>query len=485
MSLKKQALSSIFWTTLQQFSNQGIAFIVSLILARLLMPAEFGLIAMISVFMAVGRTLIDSGLNQSLIRSSNITQEDLDTVFLFNLIGSVFIYLIVYFTAPLISNFYKQPLLTNIIRVLCLTFIINAFYTIPNTQLTKNLDFKTQMRVTTPSLIIGGIVGIILAYLGFGVWSLVFSTLTQSLAAAIQLWFWSEWKPSWHFNKRIFKTHFKYGYKLTFSALLDTLFNNVYPIVIGKFFAPAQVGFFNRADTLKQLPVTNIGSILNKVTFPLFSKIKDENERLKILYKKLMQLVIFIVAPTILFMSALAEPLFRLLFTEKWLPAVPYFQILCWNGILYPIHSYNLNILKVKGRSDLFLKLEIIKKSMVALLVIVSFQFGIYGLLYGSVIISILGFFINTYYSGKFINYSSWQQIKDIFPILALAAISSFLVLKFDFFMKNIFKYDFLRIFVSSIWGLIIYLSIAFAFRVQSLFELIKIFNYRSFKNNK
>ena len=209
MSLKKQALSSIFWTTLQQFSNQGIAFIVSLILARLLMPAEFGLIAMISVFMAVGRTLIDSGLNQSLIRSSNITQEDLDTVFLFNLIGSVFIYLIVYFTAPLISNFYKQPLLTNIIRVLCLTFIINAFYTIPNTQLTKNLDFKTQMRVTTPSLIIGGIVGIILAYLGFGVWSLVFSTLTQSLAAAIQLWFWSEWKPSWHFNKRIFKTHFK------------------------------------------------------------------------------------------------------------------------------------------------------------------------------------------------------------------------------------------------------------------------------------
>ena len=475
MSLKKQAVSSIFWTSLQQFSNQGVSFILSLILARLLMPAEFGLIAMIGIFMAVGRSLIDSGLNQSLIRTSNITDEDLNSVFIYNLCGSILIYLIVYFTAPFISSFYNQPILTNIVRVFCLTFIINAFYTIPNTILTKNLNFKTQMRVTTPSLIIGGIVGIILAYLKFGVWSLVYSSLVQSIAEAVQLWFWSDWKPSWHFNKSIFKTHFKYGYKLTLSALLDTLFNNIYPMIIGKFFAPTQVGFFNRADTLKQLPVTNIGSILNKVTFPLFSTIKDENVRLKSLYKKLMQLVIFIVAPTILFMSALAEPLFRLLFTEKWLPAVPYFQILCWNGVLYPIHAYNLNILKVKGRSDLFLKLEIIKKSTISLLILFSFQFGINGLLYSSILFSFLGFFINTYYSGRFINYSSWQQIKDIFPLLLIASISAAAVFGFDFFLKDIFHYDFFRLLISTIFGLIIYISISFVFRMEALFELINI----------
>ena len=475
MSLKKQAVSSIFWTSLQQFSNQGVSFIVSLILARLLMPAEFGLIAMIGIFMAVGRSLIDSGLNQSLIRTSNVTDEDLNSVFIYNLCGSILIYLIVYFTAPFISSFYNQPILTNIVRVFCLTFIINAFYTIPNTILTKNLNFKTQMRVTTPSLIIGGIVGIILAYLKFGVWSLVYSSLVQSIAQAVQLWFWSDWKPSWHFNKSIFKTHFKYGYKLTLSALLDTLFNNIYPIIIGKFFAPTQVGFFNRADTLKQLPVTSMGRILNKVTFPLFSTIKNENVRLKSLYKKLMQLVIFIVAPTILFMSALAEPLFRLLFTEKWLPAVPYFQILCWNGILYPIHSYNLNILKVKGRSDLFLKLEIIKKITISLMIIVSFQFGIYGLLYSSVIFSFVGFFINTYYSGRFINYKSWEQIKDIFPTILLATVCAVLIYFFDRNFQTFFHYDFLRLIIASFFGLIIYISISLAFKIQSLFELINI----------
>ena len=475
MSLKKQAVSSVFWTALQQFSNQGVSFIVSLILARLLMPAEFGLIALISVFISIGKSLMDVGLNQSLIRSSNVNKEDFDTVFIFNLVGSITIYILIFLVAPLISDFYHQPLLTKIVRVYSLVIVINAFDVIQTTQLVKNLKFKTQMKISVPSLIIGGTTGITLAYNGFGVWSLVWSGIVQSATAAIQLWFWSDWRPSLNFSKEKFKEHFHFGYKLTLSSLLDTLFNNVYTILIGKFFAPAMVGFYNRADTLKQLPVTNIGSILNKVTFPLFSKVQHDDVVLKNLYKKLMQLVIYIVAPIILFMSALAEPLFRFLFTEKWLPAVPYFQILCWNGILYPIHSYNLNILKVKGRSDLFLKLEIIKKITISLMIIVSFQFGIYGLLYSSVIFSFVGFFINTYYSGRFINYKSWEQIKDIFPTILLATVCAVLIYFFDRNFQTFFHYDFLRLIIASFFGLIIYISISLAFKIQSLFELINI----------
>ena len=475
MSLKKQAVSSVFWTALQQFSNQGVSFIVSLILARLLMPAEFGLIALISVFISIGKSLMDVGLNQSLIRSSNVNKEDFDTVFIFNLVGSITIYILIFLVAPLISDFYHQPLLTKIVRVYSLVIVINAFDVIQTTQLVKNLKFKTQMKISVPSLIIGGTTGITLAYNGFGVWSLVWSGIVQSATAAIQLWFWSDWRPSLNFSKEKFKEHFHFGYKLTLSSLLDTLFNNVYTILIGKFFAPAMVGFYNRADTLKQLPVTNIGSILNKVTFPLFSKVQHDDVVLKNLYKKLMQLVIYIVAPIILFMSALAEPLFRFLFTEKWLPAVPYFQILCWNGILYPIHSYNLNILKVKGRSDLFLKLEIIKKITISLMIIVSFQFGIYGLLYSSVIFSFVGFFINTYYSGRFINYKSWEQIKDIFPTILLATVCAVLIYFFDRNFQTFFHYDFLRLIIASFFGLIVYISISLAFKIQSLFELINI----------
>ena len=475
MSLKKQAISSVFWTSLQQFSNQGVSFIVSLSLARLLMPAEFGLIALISIFISIGKSLMDVGLNQSLIRSSDVNKEDFDTVFIFNLIGSITIYILIFLLAPLISDFYHQPLLTKIVRVYSLVIVINAFDVIQTTQLIKSLKFKTQMKISVPSLIIGGATGITLAYNGFGVWSLVWSGIIQSATAAIQLWFWSDWRPSLNFSKAKFKEHFHFGYKLTLSSLLDTIFNNIYTILIGKFFAPAMVGFYNRADTLKQLPVTNIGSILNKVTFPLFSKVQHDDVVLKNLYKKLMLLVIYIVAPIILFMSALAEPLFRLLFTEKWLPAVPYFQILCWNGILYPIHGYNLNILKVKGRSDLFLKLEITKKIIISLMIIFSFQFGIYGLLYSSVMFSFVGFFINTYYSGPFINYKSWEQIKDIMPTILLATACAVLIYFFDTHFQTFFHYDFLRLMIGSMFGVVVYISVSLVFKIQSLIELINI----------
>ena len=253
------------------------------------------------------------------------------------------------------------------------------------------------------------------------------------------------------------------------------MFTNAYVIIIGKYFAPAQVGFYNRADTLKQLPVSNISNVLNKVTFPLFAEVKDDDARLKDMYRRIMQMVLFFVAPILLIMAALGEPLFRLLFTEKWLPAVPYFQILCWAGILYPIHAYNLNILKVKGRSDLFLKLEIIKKIMIVAIIAISIPYGVYGLLFGGIITSVLAFFINTYYSGKFLNYTSLHQMVDVLPTLILATISGATVYLMDQYFQQYLISDFLRLVLGTAIGTFIFLLLSKLFKLTAINELINI----------
>lgn len=475
MSLKKQALSGVFWSSLQLFGTQGIGLVVSIILARLLLPAEFGLIAMLGIFLGLAATLINSGLTTSLIRTENLDEEDYSTVFFFNLGVSCFLYGLIVLLAPYIASFYNQPVLTPVVRVYSITFVINAFSAIQVTRLNKCMDFKTQLKVSIPSLVIGCTVGVTMAYMGYGVWSLVWSAVIQSFASAVQLWYFAKWKPLWVFNIEKFKFHFHYGIKLMFSGILDILFTNAYTIIIGKFFAPAQVGFYNRAESLQMFPVSAINSIIGKVTFPLFATIQNDDERLKMVYKKIMQMVLFLVTPTLVLMAVVAEPLFRLLLTEKWLPAVPYFQILCFNGILYPIHSYNLQILVVKGRSDLFLKLEIIKKILTVVIILISFQFGIYGLLYGSVIGSVLCFFINTHYSGKFLNYTAWQQTKDILPIIFVSIGVGGLVLVSDLVLKNYYFIDFFRLAFGSVLGIILYISAAYLFKLSSLFELITI----------
>ncbi|TDU42898.1 O-antigen/teichoic acid export membrane protein [Gelidibacter sediminis] len=475
MSLRNTATKGAFWTFLQQFSTQLIGFGVSIVLARLLMPEEFGLIGMISIFMGIGSILISGGLTQSLIRTENPDQEDYSTVFFFNLIGSIFIYFLVFVTAPLIADFYGEPILINIIRVYCLSFIITAFSAVQSTRLTKIMDFKTQMLVAIPSLIVSGLLGVYLAFTSHGVWSLVWMGLSQSFLSTVQLWVRSKWKPSLIFNVNKFKFHFQFGYKLTLSGLLDTIFLNIYQIIIGKYFLTSQVGFYTRADSLKQLPVKNISSALNRVTYPLFASINNDDLRLKRVYKEIMQLVVFVIAPILVIMGVLAEPLFRFLFTEKWLPAVPYFQVLCLAGILYPIHSYNLNILNVKGRSDLFLRLEIMKKILVLAVVAISFNFGVLGLVWGQLITSILAFFINTHYTGKFINYKPLEQALDVLPILALAFFVGASLWFADTYLHINELKDFFRITILALGGSVIYLTFAYIFKMTALTSIKKI----------
>jgi O-antigen/teichoic acid export membrane protein len=471
MSLKRKAARSLVWTFTQQFGNQLIGFIVSLVLARILLPAEFGLIGMIAVVVAIGNALLDGGLTKSLIRDNTCDETDFSTVFFFNVSAGILVYILVFFSAPFIADFYDQTILTDIIRVYCLTVIITSFSAVQLARLTKQMDFKTQAVIAIPAAVVGGICGIWMAYNGYGVWSLVWSSIITSAVSTLQMWWYSDWKPQLIFSRSRFSKHFNYGYKLTLSDLLNRIFNNIFLIVIGKYFSAAQVGFYTRAETMKQLPVNNISRALDKVTFPLFVSIQNDEVKLKRVYKKLMLMVVFVVSPVLIFLAVLTEPVFIFLFTEKWLPAVPYFQILCITGILFPLHAYNLTILNVKGRSDLFLKLEVIKKVIIVITIIVAIPFGIMALLYGQVVISLLAFFINAHYTNRFISYTGWEQIRDVLPILLLAAFGGTVIYVFDFFIMQ-GQSNLLRLIADTTAGSLGYLTAAYLLKFSSLFEL-------------
>lgn len=422
MSLKRQAINGVVWTFAQQFSVQIINFGVQIILARLLMPEMFGLIAMVSVFVSIGATLMDGGMTSSLIRTKNPDQLDYSTVFMTNMLVSIVAYLLTFVGAPYVAEFYDQEVLKNILRVFALSFIVRAFMAVHMTKLTKEMDFKTQMRIQIPSVIIGAIVGVSMAYMGYGVWSLVWMNLAQAIVNTLQCWFTLPWKPSFTFNKRRFRYHLNFGYKLTLSGLLDTIYNDAYRIVIGKFYSPASVGFFNQAETMRLFPVQQIGSVMGKVTYPLFANL-DNDRQLKSAYKQTMKLVLFAVIPIMLVLIIVAEEFFLFLFGEKWLPAVPYFQILSVASIIRPISNYNLNILKVKGRSDLFLKVEIIKKVLGVIAIAIALPFGVMGLVISLTAVSYLFTLINMLYSGRLIEYKVLEQLGDIFRLFIIGVV--------------------------------------------------------------
>lgn len=477
-SLKSQAVSGVIWTFAQQFSVQIINFIVQIILARLLMPEMFGLIAMLSVFISIGQTLMDSGMTSSLIRTKDPTQLDYSTVFLTNMIMSFLMYMITFLAAPYIASFYDQPILKDILRVYSLTFVIRAFVAVHVAKLTKEMDFKTQMKLQVPSTIIGAIVGVAMAYLGFGVWSLVWLNLVQTIAFTVQNWLFIPWRPSFIFVKERFRHHFNFGYKLTLSGMVDTIYNDIYRIIIGKFYNPASVGFFNQAETLRLFPVAQLSAVLGKVTYPLFSNITDDHT-LKRAYKQTMKLALLLVIPIMLLLIVVAKELFLLLLGEKWLPSVPYFQVLALASIVRPIGTYNLNILKVKGRSDMLLKLEVVKKIIGIILIIIALPYGIMALVISHVCFSYISTIINMVFSGKLIDYKFWEQLKDSirlfiggFGVLLL----SFLIK--DFFLQNVSTFPVILI-LSLQYISFFFLAIYFLER-KTLFYLRGLIGYKS-----
>ena len=429
MSLKNKAVSGLIWTFAQQFSVQIINFGVQVILARILLPEEFGLIAMLHIFIAIGTNLLDGGMTSSLIRTENPDQKDYSTVFFVNLFASVFIFMM----APNVGEFFNQPILNNVLRVYALSFIIRAFVAVQTTRLTKEMNFKLQMKMQIPSVILGGLSGVILALNGYGVWSLVWLNLIQSFLFMVMHWWFSEWKPIMIIDKEKFKYHFEFGYKITLSSLLYTLYRNVYTIIIGKYFSAAQVGFYFQAETLRMYPVQHITTALDKVTYPMFSSIQNDKNSLKIYYKKTMQAVLFLIVPVMTLLLIFANDVFLLVLGEKWLPSVPLFQILCISGALQPLQNYNLNILKVKGRSDLLLKLNLITKIIPMVLIFAIIPLGIYGIVWFQSLFAFVLFYINSYYSGRFVNFGIFEQIKDVWIIFGISILTGV----FIYFLNN------------------------------------------------
>ncbi|SMC75835.1 lipopolysaccharide biosynthesis protein [Pedobacter africanus] len=470
MGLQKATISGLIWTLAQQFSVQIIYFITQIILARLLSPSAFGLIAMLQIFISIGQILIDNGMATSLIRTQNVDERDYSTVFIINMVSSVLIYMIIFILAPFIASFYNLSELTLIVRVYTLSFIIQALVGVQTTQLTKAMNFKLQMLMQVPSAIIGGISGIILAIMGYGVWSLVWMALIRTFVFMVQHWFYTDWRPKLMFDKLKLKYHFGFGYKLTLSGVLDVIYTNSYNLIIGKLFSTTQLGYYNQADTLRMFPVNNISMALNKVTYPMFASINNDDEKLKIAYKKLMTQILFWIVPFMLLLIVIARPLFIFLIGEKWEPAVPYFRILCIAAIVYPLHIYNLNIINVKGRSDLFLRLEVIKKIVGLSVIGISLFFGMPGLLIGQVLFSFGAVYINTYYSGKMINYSLKEQMKDIYPIFLIAVFTLVITWGGYLILGNYFRLaNLLQVVLVGTVFFATYIGVCFLYKVPAL----------------
>jgi len=471
-SIRISGRSGMLWSFLIQGGTQAINFIVTVLLARLLMPEEFGLIGMIAIFLAISRALLDGGFVSSLIRTKDADNVDYSTVFFVNLISSVILYGILYFTAPFIAGFYGEDILINLIRVLGLVLLINAFSLIQSTKLNKALQFKTQFKLQLPSLIISASISIWMAYNDYGVWSLVAKDITYSFLATIQLWWYSQWIPSFVFDKVKFKYHFNYGYKLSLTQIINTSFNNLYNVIIGKYFSAAQLGYFTRSRSLEQLPTGFFYNAFNRVFYPLLAKVNEDDQQLKKVYSQLMKVVVFIVTPILIYLGVVAEPLFRWLLTEKWLPAVPYFQLLLISGIFYPIHQYNLNICKIKGRSDMVLKLSMLQNSLLLIGAFSAIWFGIYGLLYSLILINILITITTAHYSGKLIEYNFKNQFSDIMPILILnmmvALILYFLQITWFVNWSDLFNLTF-----SAVTFGILYLFAAFTIKMTVLKDLL------------
>ena len=477
MSLKKQATSGFIWAFIQQFSTQGVGFGISIVMARLLMPSEFGLMGMIYVFFTIGNVLLDAGLAQSLIRTVDADDEDFSTVFFFNIFLGLLLYLILFITAPLIADFYDQPLLVSLLRIYSLIFILGSFTTVQNAILIKQMKFKRLLAVSVPATIVGGSFGVFFAFHGYGVWSLVYNTLISTFLSGLLLWVYSPWRPAFKFSKEKFKKHFNFGYKLSLTNLIDAIFGNIYQIVLGRFYIPKTVGYFSRSDSVKHIAVYSISSTLTKVSFPLLASLQHDRERLSVIYRKILQAVVFTTAPVLVVLAVLAKPIFIFLFTEKWMEAVPYFQIISIGAILMPINNYNVNLFSIIGRSDIILKLEIIQKPILVILVAVALPFGIIPLLCTQIIYGIICFFINIAYSKKVLSYSHKQQFFDIASVILLNVFVAGAVVFFNSYLVSHSVSNLVQIIVGVVVFALFYLSIAYAFKMKGLlniFELIK-----------
>lgn len=448
--LKNKTVNGLKWSALERILSQGVQLFLMLILARLLGPKAFGLIGMLAIFIAIGQVFIDSGFSSALIRKTDRTNIDYSTAFYFNIIVAVCCYTLLFFSAGYIADFYQQPDLVLLTKVIGLTLIANSFSVVPRTILTVSMNFKAQAKASICSVTLGGVVALILAWKGYGVWALVAQTLSASVLSALFLNVITRWVPALSFSKKSFDYLFGFGGKLLLSGLLDTAYNNVYQLIIGKKFSAEHVGQFTQANQISSIPAMTMTNIIQRVTYPMFSHMQEDSHKMDEYYLLTMKVAALFIFPLMAGVAILAQPLLQLVLGSQWHEAAGLVTILALAYMLYPIHAINLNVLQVKGRSDLFLKLEIIKKVIGISIVALTMNYSIYIMCFGLLIHSYLALVLNTYYTGKLTGLTVWRQFKEVSPIWLITMISCFMT-----------KLIAMHLAMQDIWQIVIMLTLA------------------------
>ena len=471
-SLKRETAKGFAWTTVERVLVYVIQFVIGIIIARILTPEDFGIVGMLSIFMAISATLLDSGFASALIRKQNRTDVDYCTTFYFNVVVGVLLYGFLFFTAPLIAEFYNTPILIPVTRVYCISLFINSLTIVQTAQFNIDLNFKIQSLITVFTTVLTGIIGISLAYANFGVWALVFQGLSSSAIRCVLIWWFAKWKPNFIFSWESFRNLFGFGSKLLVSSIINTVSTNIYTLIIGKVFSPAQVGYYDRANQFALLPSQTTTEIVTKVAYPVLSRLQNDTSKLLKAYSLILTAPLWLLFPILIGLTVLAEPLILLLIGDKWQACVPYMQVLCLGYVFSPLSHINLSLLYVKGRSDLVLKLELLKKPIAFTILIITIPFGIEWMIIGKACYELIAFGFNCFYTGKILSFGFVNQSKQILPIMLRSMVMGFVV----YFSSMLVGGNILKLLIGFIVGILSYTTLCVIMHDKTFYFLIEKF---------
>ena len=467
-SLRDKTVKGTVWSAADAFLGQGVTFIVGIVLARILSPEEYGLIGIVTIFTTVLTSVVDSGFSNSLILKTDSNKADYNTMFLTNMVLSLLLFILLFSCAPLIASFFRRPELVLLVRVMGLILIFQAFSIVQQTILTKRLGFKTKTKASLSSAILSGVIGIVLAIMGFGVWALVAQQLSKQFLYSILLWLYNKWIPNLIFNVQSFRYMWGFGWKLMASGLLYNIWNQLYQVVVGKCYSPTILGQYSRSKEYASIFSQNLTLVVQRVSYPAMAEIQDDTARMVAAYRKIIKMTMFVTAVCMISLGAIAEPLIYCLIGPQWNVAATFLPLICISMSLYPLHSINLNMLQIQGRSDILLVLEIVKKFVSLIPLGLGVYLSIYWMLIGSIFAGIVSFFLNSIYTGRSVGYSSWTQIKDVAPSYGIGFLIAFSV----YFFKYLPISYWFVLSVQLIIGALVFIIACKIFRVNEYEEL-------------
>lgn len=463
--LKQQTKKGLYWSFFNQFSNYGMQFCVGIVMARLLSPSDYGITALPGVFLAIAAVFQDSGMAGALIRKPEIEEKDYSTLFLYSIGMGILMYAALFFASPYIASYFETPVLIPLVRVTALTFLWGPITTVQYVILKRKLDFKTPTKISIATKVFSAIVGITMAYMGYGLWALVISGVLSGFLNLILIVWAVRWYPRTGWSNESFKYLWGYGNKMLASSLLETAYSNITPLFVAKYYSPADLGVYNRARNYAIMPSQNVTGVIQNVTFPVLSKMQDDDESLARNYRRMLKTTAFVVFPLMMLLAGLARPLIITMITAKWEACIILLQLLCFSLMWYPIHSINLNLLQVKGRTDLFFRLEVIKKIIGLSILVVTLPLGLVVFCIGGIISSLVCLAVNTYYTGKLINVGYLKQMRDLFPTFFLSLVLFGVILALNQFISSYL----LQILVGGTIGSLVYLGGAYLFKFDEL----------------